>query len=96
MVVNEAMNFGLPIITSDRVGCTPDLVKPGENGYIIPSGDVDALTDALCQMIVDSTRRQRFGNHSLEIINQFSIEHTAQDIIDAAVAATGHKQEATS
>jgi glycosyltransferase involved in cell wall biosynthesis len=29
LVVNEAMNFGLPVIVSDKVGCGEDLVERG-------------------------------------------------------------------
>jgi glycosyltransferase involved in cell wall biosynthesis len=52
LVCNEAMNFGLPIVVSDRVGAAPDLVAPGETGFLYPSGDVDALSRAL-----ESTRQ---------------------------------------
>ncbi|HEY2112808.1 MAG TPA: glycosyltransferase family 4 protein, partial [Dongiaceae bacterium] len=47
LVVNEAMNAGRAIVVSDKVGSGPDLVKPGENGAIVPTGDVDALAGAL-------------------------------------------------
>ena len=36
LVVNEAMNFGLPVVVSDKVGCAADLVRHGENGYVFP------------------------------------------------------------
>lgn len=47
LVVNEAMATGLPCVVSDRVGCAPDLVTPGETGEVFPMGDVPALTAAL-------------------------------------------------
>ena len=43
LVVNEAMNFGLPIVVSDKVGCAADLVRPGWNGFVVESGNVGAL-----------------------------------------------------
>jgi glycosyltransferase involved in cell wall biosynthesis len=46
LVVNEAQIFGLPVIVSDRVGCFLDLVTP-ETGRVFPSGDLDALVDAM-------------------------------------------------
>lgn len=88
MVVNEAMNFGLPIIASDRVGCASDLVRPGENGYVFPSGDIEALADALRQLVGDPERRRRLGERSVQIVQHFSIERTAKGIIAAALAAT--------
>ncbi|HEY4086555.1 MAG TPA: glycosyltransferase family 4 protein [Bryobacteraceae bacterium] len=44
LVANEAMVRGLPCIASDRVGCGPDLVTPGETGFVFRAGDVDAMT----------------------------------------------------
>jgi glycosyltransferase involved in cell wall biosynthesis len=43
LVVNEAMQFGLPAIVSDGVGCHPDLVKENETGFIFTSCDVDGF-----------------------------------------------------
>lgn len=45
-VVVEAMLLGTPVIGS-RVGGIPDLVRDGENGYLVEAGDVAALTEAL-------------------------------------------------
>ena len=45
-VVVEAMLTGTPVIGS-RVGGIPDLVRDNENGYLVESGDVDALAAAL-------------------------------------------------
>ena len=47
LVVNEAMATGLPAVVSDRVGCAPDLVSPGETGEVYRAGDSDELTQAL-------------------------------------------------
>jgi glycosyltransferase involved in cell wall biosynthesis len=38
-VVQEALACGVPVIASDTVGCTPDLIREGDNGCILPSGD---------------------------------------------------------
>jgi glycosyltransferase involved in cell wall biosynthesis len=47
LVVNEAMATGLPAVVSDRVGCAPDLIVPGETGETSRVGDVADLGDAL-------------------------------------------------
>jgi glycosyltransferase involved in cell wall biosynthesis len=51
LVVNEAMNFRLPVIVSDLVGCGSDLVKHGENGYIFKTGDTEELARYLESLI---------------------------------------------
>lgn len=45
-VVVEAMLTGTPVIGS-RVGGIPDLIQEGENGFLVESGNVDALSRAL-------------------------------------------------
>lgn len=45
LAANEAMNFGLPIVISDLTGCGDDLVVPGQNGFVFPTGDVDQLRE---------------------------------------------------
>lgn len=47
VVVNQAVAAGLPVICADTVGAAYDLVTPGENGYLFPSGNVDALVENL-------------------------------------------------
>ena len=47
LVTNEAMCFSLPVIVSDMVGCSLDLVIPGENGFIFAVGDTKKLTEHL-------------------------------------------------
>ena len=42
VVVNEAAACGLPLVLSDRVGAAADLLRDGENGSLVPSGDVSA------------------------------------------------------
>jgi glycosyltransferase involved in cell wall biosynthesis len=91
MVVNEAMNFGLPVIVSDRVGCVGDLVKPGENGYVFQSGNVPELVAALTGIVTSQDRRLEFGKRSSEIIAGYSIEASASQIVDACVRVAHRK-----
>ena len=48
-VVVEAMLLGTPVIGS-RVGGIPDLIRPGENGWLIEAGNEDELAAALRQI----------------------------------------------
>ncbi len=47
LCVNEAMCLGRPAIVSNHVGCGPDLIRPGETGWVFEAGRVDALAAAL-------------------------------------------------
>ncbi|MFX7981046.1 glycosyltransferase, partial [Acinetobacter baumannii] len=45
-VVFQALGTGLPIMASDRGGL-PELVVPGENGFLGSAGDASAWTKAI-------------------------------------------------
>ena len=49
VVVNEAAACGLPLVLSDRVGAAHDLLRDGENGALVPAGDVEAAAEALAR-----------------------------------------------
>jgi len=84
LVVNEGMNFELPVIVSNRVGCAPDLVRHGENGYIVPYDNVEALAEALLSLVRDPQQRIEMGRRSLNLIENWDIPQTVEGIITAA------------
>ncbi|HEX9659092.1 MAG TPA: glycosyltransferase family 4 protein [Rhodothermales bacterium] len=53
LVVNEAMQFGVPAIVSNAVGCSPDLIVHGETGWVFPAGDSDTLAEVLRPLIAE-------------------------------------------
>lgn len=46
VVIMEAMALGRPVISTYVAGI-PELVRPGENGWLVPAGDPAALADAM-------------------------------------------------
>jgi glycosyltransferase involved in cell wall biosynthesis len=79
LAVNEAMACGRAILVSDKVGCAPDLVKSGYNGYIFSAGNIDALVSCFSAMI-DKTKVKRMGKASEQIISKWSFKDQAQEI----------------
>jgi len=72
LIVNEVMCAGLPIVISDEVGCVPDLVKHGDNGFLFKAGDVEGLARALAPLLADADLRKRMGQRSRERIEKWS------------------------
>ena len=72
LAVNEAMNFGLPILTSDACGCAKDLVEPHLNGDLFAVGDIKKLSSLIEKYINDENLCKRSGHRSLEKINDYS------------------------
>ena len=51
MVVEEAFNNGLPVIVSDKVGCSDEIVKSNINGLIFDIDDANGLRYAIIKML---------------------------------------------
>lgn len=81
--VNEAMNFGLPVIVSDTCGSAHDLVMNGKNGFVFKEGDVSELKTQLEELINDKSLRESFGQRSSEKIKEYSHQITVQNILKA-------------
>ncbi|TSC59874.1 MAG: glycosyl transferase group 1 [Parcubacteria group bacterium LiPW_15] len=83
LVVNEAMCFSLPVLVSDIVGCGPDLVESGENGYIFKVGDVNELASRLGYLAADAETRALFGQKSYERVSRYNYKKDAEAILSA-------------
>lgn len=60
ITILEAMRAGLPVICSDVGGCN-EAVKDGENGFLVPRGDREALVQSLDVLIKDQNLRYQMG-----------------------------------
>jgi glycosyltransferase involved in cell wall biosynthesis len=90
LVINEVMNFSKPIIATDQVGCAPDLIRHGENGFIYSVGDIFALGDYLRRFALNPGLSEAMGKLSLSIINQYSFEADIAGMDEAAKLITYH------
>lgn len=88
-VLNEGMEFGLPLVVSEAVGAGADLVRPGENGFVFPVGKSDKLAEILQLLVRDESLRKRMGEKSKEIIRDFTPEAWAEGVVKAIEAVTG-------
>ncbi|MCC7559620.1 MAG: glycosyltransferase family 4 protein [Methanobacterium sp.] len=67
-VVNEAMYYENPVIASDAVGSAFDMIKNGENGFIVPEKDSKALYDAMKVILSNDELREKMGKRSKKIV----------------------------
>jgi glycosyltransferase involved in cell wall biosynthesis len=87
LVVNEAMLCGLPVAISDRAGARFDLVRPGENGYVFPAGDVEALAGVLREILQDSEKRAQMGTASTKRMETWSPREYVEGVVRAVQTA---------
>lgn len=72
LVVNEAMACGKAILVSNKSGCAIDLVKSGENGYIMESGNVEQCIELLDKMSTSREHARLMGEVSRQRIASWS------------------------
>ena len=87
LVVNEAMLCGCPVVVSDRVGAKYDLVRPEENGYVFPAGDVKALATVLQNILPDSDKRARLGAAARRRMETWSPREYSDGMVHAVRSA---------
>jgi len=69
-VILEAMGCGLPVVASD-VGGNNEIVKEGENGFLISGDDTSGLATKLARLINEPSLRQQMGCKSRELALQY-------------------------
>lgn len=87
--VIEQMAMGLPVVVTD-VGGLPDVVGDGREGYVVPSGDVDALAGRVGELAADTETRRALGKAARRRAeSEFSISGSArayEDMLEAVLA----------
>jgi glycosyltransferase involved in cell wall biosynthesis len=83
LVVNEAMNAGLPVLVSNRCGCYPDIVKDGVNGFSFDPFEMEDLHMLMKNVAEGKYDLKKMGEASLDIIKDYTSEKTAEIVVDA-------------
>jgi glycosyltransferase involved in cell wall biosynthesis len=64
-ILMEGMAAGLPVIGSDVAGI-PYLIRHGENGFVAPAGDLEALAGHLRRLLADQQLCRQMGEKSYQ------------------------------
>ena len=72
LVTYEAMAAGIPVITTPNAG---SVARDGEDGFIVPIRDVDALCERLERLRRDDALRTRMGRAARACIQDFTWKH---------------------
>lgn len=76
IVYQEAMYFGLPIVTTN-VGGQTDFLQDGRNALLTGTGDVDAMAKSIQKMASDGVFRKRLGENNRRDIQEQMIDAVA-------------------
>jgi glycosyltransferase involved in cell wall biosynthesis len=78
MVLLEAQNFGLPIVSFDCKCGPKEIINDGEDGFLIANGDNGAFIDKVSQLIENENLRIDFGKKAKKNSTKFSEETIMQ------------------
>ncbi len=81
VVIMEALAMGRPVISTYVAGI-PELVVDGECGWLVPAGDVDALTAAMKRaLLADPKELQRMGVAGrARVLAHFDVDGSAREL----------------
>ena len=82
LVLNEAIQFGLPVIVSNNVTSSDDLVIHGANGFLFPPNDIQSLS-GLIDKVYLSPRKKFMASLSRELSLNYHPQCAANAISDA-------------
>jgi len=81
LTVIESNACGIPVIAANSPGLR-DSVKDGYNGLLYPYGDIDALTNALRNLLTNRKLKQTMRKNAVKWSQQFNWERSAKGILD--------------
>ena len=78
MVLVEAMACGLPVV-SFACPCGPkDIVKDGEDGFLVKNGDVNALADSMATLMGNESLRLSMSMAGQQNVHRFEMQFVAE------------------
>jgi len=92
LVVNEAMNQGLPVIATEAVGAAAGgLVQSGINGFVVPERDIAALVRTMERILTDDVLRGEMARNARRVIAMWDNERMVKGF-QGAIEYALHKK----
>ena len=88
VVANEACAAGLPVLVTPAAGSAGELIRNGENGFVLPL-DLDRWVEAAVRLLTDDALYARFSARARQLVAEYNYDNAAQGIRDAVMAAVG-------
>ncbi len=76
----EALAAGRPVVAT-RVGGVPDVVRDGEDGFLVDTGDVESLAERLARLAGDAELRRTMGEAGRSrVVARYSVARLIDDV----------------
>ena len=86
MVIVEAMACGLPVISFDCPWGPSDIIKDGEDGFLVEYLNTDEATQRVCQLIEDPELRSAMGIKARVNVQRYGRDVVMQQWVDLFVS----------
>ncbi|OEU41977.1 hypothetical protein BGV40_12055 [Methanosarcina sp. Ant1] len=90
LVINEAMAFSKPVIATNAVGASADMIENGYNGYTVEEKNADELYNSMKKMLYNDENMRLMGENSRKIFekknNYVSLSETLNLSIEYAIS----------
>ena len=81
--LNEALNFGVPLIASNMLGNAPDILIEGKNGFIVEVGNISQASEKLSYLCENLEEMKKSSMEiSKSLLPRWSIEEDVNSIKD--------------
>lgn len=77
LVINEAMSFSLPVITTKQCLAGVELVKDNQNGFLVDADDITGTIDSIQKMFASDDVLAQMSYFSRQVIEPYTIENMA-------------------
>jgi len=90
-VINEAMACGLPVVATHASQAAIEMIRSGENGYIVEEADSDELYLVLKNLVHNSGGRKKMGEKARETVeHEFDVSRMVKGFLSAIEYCTKH------
>jgi glycosyltransferase involved in cell wall biosynthesis len=77
MTILESFAAGVPVVSFDCPQGPREIITPGENGVLVPDGDIDAFAAALLRLMDDEDEMRRLAAGGLETAKRYRVSDVA-------------------
>ncbi|QHA93639.1 glycosyltransferase family 4 protein [Bacillus sp. N1-1] len=74
MVIVEAMQCGVPVVSFDCPKGPGEIIKHNEDGILVENGNIEAFADSLIRLIEDKDLREKFSEKGMENVKRYEID----------------------
>jgi glycosyltransferase involved in cell wall biosynthesis len=76
----EALAAGRPVVAT-RVGGVPDVIREGEDGFLVDAGDTEQLAERLARLAGDPALRRRMGEEGrARVLPRYAVDRLVDDV----------------